>query len=81
MNDYIFWAIWAVAGLIMLIYYMKRKRGYIITPILGIAALLACHYYGDFLGFTPELNVFNVAIAGVLGVPGMVLMWFAGVFI
>lgn len=40
----------------------------------GVAALFLLHYFGHWIGFSPEISLFNFMQAVVLGVPGVVLM-------
>ena len=40
----------------------------------GFLALLLVHYGGGFFGFSPALNLLHLVQAGVLGVPGVILM-------
>ena len=52
MEEVVFWGIWAVLGICMLCYYLRRKRK-ILSMLAGVGS-----------GF----------LAGVLGVPGVILM-------
>ncbi|MDR0918940.1 MAG: pro-sigmaK processing inhibitor BofA family protein [Oscillospiraceae bacterium] len=77
MNDFIFYGIWAVIGLIMLLYYAKRKKTFISSVLgmgSGMAALLVLHYFGESINFAPELSMFNTLTALILGVPGVIMM-------
>ena len=67
MQEVIFWGIWAVLGLIMLLYYLRRKRR-------GLLALLVVHYGGSLVGISPVLNPLHLVQSAVLGVPGVILM-------
>ena len=77
MENLSFWLIWAALGAAMLIYYLRCYRTF--RSMLwgvsgGLVLLVLMHYCGGFIGFVPELNLFNIMQAGVLGVPGVVLM-------
>ena len=51
MQEVIFWGIWAVLGLIMLLYYLRRKRrvlSLLVGAGSGLLALLVVHYGGSF---------------------------------
>ena len=77
MQEVIFWGIWAVLGLIMLLYYLRRKRR--VLSLLGgagsgLLALLVVHYGGSLVGISPVLNPLHLVQSAVLGVPGVILM-------
>lgn len=84
MNDLIFKGIWVLAGLIMLRYYAKRKhtvRSALSGMASGGAALMLMHYFGDYIGFTPPLNLFNTAVSLILGIPGVALITCVNLFL
>ena len=60
MEEVVFWGIWAVLGICMLCYYLRRKRK-ILSMLAGVGsgflALLLVHYGGGFFGFSPALNL------------------------
>ena len=72
MQEVIFWGIWAVLGLIMLLYYLRRKR--LVGAGSGLLALLVVHYGGSLVGISPVLNPLHLVQSAVLGVPGVILM-------
>lgn len=77
MNDMIYKGIWVVSAIIMIIYYARRKhtvRSALSGMLSGGAALLLLHYFGDNLGYSPPVNLFNTAVSLVLGVPGAALI-------
>ena len=77
MQEVIFWGIWAVLGLIMLLYYLRRKRrvlSLLVGAGSGLLALLVVHYGGRFVGISPVLNPLHLVQSAVLGVPGVILM-------
>lgn len=78
MNDFLFWAVWAAAGIVMIAFYAKRKhtvKSALSGMLSGAAALLLLHYFGDNIGYQPSLNLFNTMTALVLGVPGVIIMF------
>lgn len=77
MDKMIFKGIWIAVGLIMLIYYARRKhtvRSVFFGMLSGCIALVLMHYFGGKLGFAPPVNLFNTAVSLILGVPGVVLI-------
>ena len=83
MNETIFKAIWIVAGIIMLIFYSKRKhtvRSALSGMLSGCVALVLLHYFGGSLGYAPPVNLFNTAVALILGVPGTVMIMAVNIF-
>ncbi len=77
MDEIMFWAVWALVGIIMLVFYAKRKHSLKSTffgMVTGVSALLLLHYFGGGLGYQPNLNLFNTMTALVLGVPGVIMM-------
>lgn len=72
-----FWLIWAVLGCCMIIYYMRCKHkiaAFLWGSLSGVSVLTAAHYLGGVIGFAPELNLFNIMQAGILGIPGVVML-------
>lgn len=45
-----------------------------VNAILGLAALLAVNLTAAYTGLRLGFNLFNAAVAGVLGAPGVVLL-------
>ena len=45
-----------------------------VNAVLGLAALLAVNKTAAYTGVQLGLNLFNAAVAGILGVPGVVLL-------
>lgn len=77
MQEVIFWGIWAVLGLIMLLYYLRRKRrvlSLLVGAGSGLLSLLVVHYGGSLVGISPALNPLHLVQSAVLGVPGVILM-------
>lgn len=77
MEQVVFWTIWGALALVMGIYYLRRThtiRSILRGCLTGLVALLLIHYFGHWIGFAPEISIFNFMQAMVLGVPGVVLM-------
>lgn len=53
---------------------MKIISKLIYNGILGGMALIAINLLGELIGFTLPLNILTVFIAGILGLPGVVLL-------
>lgn len=73
MNEYIFIAIWAVIGFIIIRMYAKRKNTFksaVFGMLSGGLALVAVHYLGDYINVNIPLNLFNTAVSLILGIPG-----------
>ncbi|MFR0855361.1 pro-sigmaK processing inhibitor BofA family protein [Ruminococcus sp.] len=61
----------------MFLYYMRRVhkiRSFLAGACSGLLALLLVHYAGTWIGYSPALNLLHVLQAGILGVPGVILM-------
>lgn len=77
MEEFSFYALWAALGIFMLIYYLRRRhtvRSILWGMLTGLTGLILLHYFGGVISFSPELNLFNITQAGILGIPGIVLM-------
>ena len=77
MQEVIFWGIWAVLGLIMLLYYLRRKRrvlSLLVGAGSGLLALLGGHYGASLVGISPVRNPLHLVQSAVLAVPGVILM-------
>ncbi len=77
MEKFSFYALWAALGAFMLIYYLRRThtvRAVLWGTLTGITGLIMLHYFGGIISFSPEINLFNIVQAGILGIPGAVLM-------
>ncbi|MBQ6039377.1 MAG: pro-sigmaK processing inhibitor BofA family protein [Oscillospiraceae bacterium] len=69
----------ACAGALWMLYEYARPRKHRLAAVLcgtgsGIAALLLLHRYGGTLGFEPALNILNLGVSAVAGVPGVLLL-------
>jgi hypothetical protein len=65
-------------------YYARRKHTFksvLLGMGSGAAALLLLHYFGAPLGYQPELGLFNMSTALVLGVPGVALIFIVNKFL
>lgn len=72
-----FYGLWAALGVFMLIYYLRRQHTFasiLRGTLTGLGALILLHYLGGIAGYSPEMNLFNIMQAGLLGLPGVVLM-------
>lgn len=72
-----FCGMWTAAGIIMAVYYIRCRhtlRAFLRGMLTGILLLVLMHYFGGAVGFAPEINLFNIMQAGILGLPGVVLM-------
>ena len=77
MEQVSFWMIWVTLGAGMFIYYLRRfhtVRSLLWGTLTGLAGLILLHYCGGWIGFSPELNLFNIMQAGILGIPGVIMM-------
>lgn len=66
-------------GLLVLLFKLLGKplcwlAKLFINALLGFVALFLFNFFGDFVGLSLGLNWFNAIVAGVLGVPGIVLL-------
>ena len=66
-------------GLLVLLFKLLGKplrwlAKLFINALLGFVALFLFNFFGDFVGLILGLNWFNAIVAGVLGVPGIVLL-------
>ena len=77
MYNAVFWSIWAIIGIIMLIFYGRTKRpvkNAVVGMSLGGIGLVSVHFLGGYIGITLALNLFNTTISLLLGVPGVILL-------
>lgn len=73
MKENCFIAIWFFFGVIMLRFYAKRNRtvfSAFVGMMSGGVSLVALHYLGAYLETTIPVNLFNTAVAIILGIPG-----------
>jgi len=71
----VFWGILAVAGIAMLIHYIRAEKP-VKTAVKGMlsgaVALTAVHFWGHYIGLAIEINLFNVLISLIFGTPGVI---------
>lgn len=83
-TDVIFTLIWCIAGAIMLFYYSRRKHPVLYAlfgMISGGGTLILVHLYGDKIGISAELNLFNTMVSLILGIPGVCMTVLAEKFL
>lgn len=76
-SDILFTLIWCFAGIIMLIYYTRRKHPLLSAMfgmITGGGSLVLINMYGEKIGIFTEMNFFNTMMSLVLGIPGTVML-------
>lgn len=81
MGNIIFWTVFALAGIVMLIYYTRTRKPFrnaLIGMTTGGLGLLGAHFFGSYIGMALTLNFFNTAVALVLGIPGVILLLIFG---
>ncbi len=77
--------IWVIAayalGLVVLILLIrffllpfKILLKLVYNALLGGAILILFNYFGGLIGFTLALNVVSAFVAGLLGIPGVILL-------
>lgn len=84
MNEYIFWGIWILSGIIMLRIYAKRKstvKSSFFGMMSGGISLVAVHYLGNYIGAAIPVNLFNTAVSIIFGIPGTALITAVNVFL
>ena len=71
------WLLLIPVGLVLAVLTSGSEEGAsraAVNAVLGLAALLAVNWAAAYTGIRLGFNLFNAAIAGVLGVPGVVLL-------
>lgn len=73
------WLLLALAGVILAVLAAPGAKPEgsaqaAVNAVLGLAALAAVHWTSAYTGIQIGLNLFNAAVAGILGVPGVVLL-------
>ena len=71
-SEMIFRAICSLVTIIMFVYYLKREKkllSFFTGAFTGSVALFLLNRYGNMLGVTIPLNVFNISGSIILGVP------------
>ncbi len=73
----ILYIMYGVAILVMLIYYIRRRRKFLSAffgVFSGLAALVLLNKFGGGLGIDLPLNLFNICGSAVLGIPFVALL-------
>ncbi|MBQ8180716.1 MAG: pro-sigmaK processing inhibitor BofA family protein [Ruminococcus sp.] len=73
----IFWSLCCASVVVMMIYYatrLKRLKTVIYGVATGIISLLLINYFGEMIGTSLPLNLFNVSGSIILGVPFVICM-------
>ncbi len=76
--------LYAGAAIALLVFYLRcrrRIRTFLLGSTSGLASLILLHCYGGAVGFAPTLCWFNLAVSVFLGVPGVVLLYIAELFL
>lgn len=78
MNTYhLFYIVSAVTVLIMLVYYIRRRKrlvSAVFGMLSGLLTLIVMNKFGGAIGGYLPLNVFNVCGSMVLGIPFVALL-------
>lgn len=77
LSSHLYELFWTFAVLCVLVFYIrckKRIRAFLLGCVTGITALCLLHWFGDAIGFAPSLNLTNLALSALLGVPGAALV-------
>lgn len=53
---------------------LKKILGFLINSVIGAILLLIVNYFGASFGITVGINLLTAMIAGILGIPGVVLL-------
>lgn len=76
-TDSILYIMYGLTVLVMLIYYIKRRRKFLSAffgVFSGLAALVLLNKFGGGLGIELPLNIFNICGSAVLGIPFVALL-------
>ena len=76
----LFWALAALCLVWLLMHHQQRIRAFLLGSLTGLASLLLLHFFGDAIGYAPTLSLTNLSAAGILGVPGTMLLMAAHYF-
>ncbi|MBR0483882.1 MAG: pro-sigmaK processing inhibitor BofA family protein [Oscillospiraceae bacterium] len=72
-RNYLYWILWGICLLILFFFYIKRQkpvRTFLLGSITGLTVLFLLHFYGEAIGFAPELCTVNLLTSIFLGIPG-----------
>ena len=70
----LFWALLVLCLAWFYLHHKKRIRAFLLGGASGLLSLLLLHLFGDAIGFVPSLNVVNLTVSALLGVPGTGLL-------
>ena len=76
--DYWLWTAVAALGLVAILFFNRHvKAAFIVVrnAVLGIAGILACNILLAPMGLAVGVNVLTVFIVGMLGIPGIFLLY------
>ena len=71
------WLLLIPVGLTVAVLTARSQEGAAraaVNAVLGLAALFAVNWLSSYTGIRLGFNLFNAAVAGMLGVPGVVLL-------
>ncbi len=74
------WLLCGLAGLILLIFYIRQKRRirtFLLGSVCGVTALILLHFFGGSIGYAPTLSVCNLLLSAILGVPAVGMLYAA----
>jgi len=77
----VLWMIGACVAVMLVMVFVRSKRGVVralVRGAAGVLAMLALNAAMLPMGFAVGLNVFTVAVVGVLGMPGLLLLYAMG---
>lgn len=77
LNLFILYAVFGAAGLITLNTQRRSGhavKGFILTLMQGAAALLAVKAIGGLIGIYININIFSLAVSGIFGTAGVILL-------
>ncbi len=53
---------------------IKKTFGLIINGVIGVILLAIFNFFGASFGLTIGINLFTALVAGIFGVPGVIIM-------
>ena len=77
LSSHLYELFWVFAVLCVLVFYIrckKRLRAFLLGGVTGLTTLCLLHFFGEAIGYAPSLNLTNLALSVLLGVPGAVLV-------
>lgn len=60
---------------------IKKIIGLALNGIFGAILLMVVNYFGSYIGITIGINLLTALIAGILGIPGVILMVLFKIFV